>query len=180
MGSRPAYAEAARALGAAIGSGGHSLVYGGANVGTMGAIADAALAVGGRVIGVIPAHLRDREVAHGGLTELHVVDSMHTRKAMMADHADAFIALPGGTGTLEELFEIWTWAQLGLHQKPLALLDVEGYWQPLLRFLDHTANEGFSAREVVESLIVERDIAPLLARLASLPSAPTRWKIDET
>ncbi|MFI5300836.1 MAG: TIGR00730 family Rossman fold protein [Polyangiales bacterium] len=175
MGVRPAYRNAAHALGTAIARGGHSLVYGGASVGTMGVLADSAIAAGGHVIGVIPESLRDRELAHDGLGELHVVDSMHTRKALMAERADAFIALPGGTGTLEELFEVWTWSQLEMHDKPVALLDVEGYWQPLLRFLDQTVTEGFSRADVVGSLIVECDIAKLLERLSTPPVAPSRF-----
>ena len=123
------------------------LVYGGARVGLMGALADAVLAGGGQVIGVIPRALVEKEVAHSGLTDLRVVTSMHERKAMMADLADAFIALPGGWGTLDEMFEILTWAQLGLHHKPCGLLNVQGYFDPLLSFLDHTMEQGFVRRD---------------------------------
>ncbi|MBN8999547.1 MAG: TIGR00730 family Rossman fold protein, partial [Rhizobiales bacterium] len=125
-GNRPGYREAALALGRTLAERGAELVYGGSKVGLMGAVADAALAAGGRVIGIIPTSLRDKEIAHEGLTELYVVGSMHERKAMMADMSSGFIALPGGIGTLEELFEIWTWAQLGYHRKPVGLLDIEG------------------------------------------------------
>src|SRR5215207_8224445 len=142
-GASPAYGEAARALGAHLAREGLTLVYGGASVGTMGVVADAALAAGGRVVGVIPRGLVAREIAHPGLTELVVVDSMHERKAAMADRADAFVALPGGLGTLEELFEVWTWGLLGIHAKPVALLDADGFYDPLLAFLDRAVDEGF-------------------------------------
>jgi uncharacterized protein (TIGR00730 family) len=133
----------------------------------MGALADSALAAGGTVIGVIPTRLVEYEIAHAGLTKLHIVDTMHERKALMAELSDAVIALPGGTGTLDELFELFTWKQLGLHRKPLGLLDVAGYWQPLLRFLEHAVNERFLRAELLDTLLVERDGAALLDRLAS-------------
>jgi len=142
-GARPGYLDAARRLGRSLGERGIGLVYGGASVGLMGALADAALEAGAEVDGVIPRTLVEREIAHRGLTRLHVVEGMHARKARMTELADAFAALPGGLGTLEELFEVWTWAQLGVHRKPLALLDVEGYYAPLVAFLDHAAAEGF-------------------------------------
>lgn len=142
-GARPVYVAAARELGAAMAARGIGLVYGGARVGLMGAIADAVLAGGGEAVGVIPQALVSREVAHTGLTALHVVESMHERKAMMASLSDAFVALPGGCGTLEELFEVLTWAQLGLHDKPCALYDVAGYYRPLLLHLDHAMTEAF-------------------------------------
>jgi len=142
-GARTAYADAAAALGRELAARGVRLVYGGAAVGLMGVLADAALEAGGEVVGVIPQHLVDHEVAHPGLTELHVTASMHERKAMMADLADGFLALPGGLGTLEELAEILTWSQLGLQSKPFGLLDVAGFFDPLLDFLDHTVTEGF-------------------------------------
>jgi uncharacterized protein (TIGR00730 family) len=146
-GSRPgagdAYVAAARSLGRTLAVRGLGVVYGGGNVGLMGELADAALAGGGEVIGVIPEALVQQEVAHTGLTELRVVRSMHERKAQMADLSDAFVALPGGMGTFEELFEILTWAQLGFHEKPSGLLDVGGYFAPLLELLDHAVSEGF-------------------------------------
>ncbi|MFG6668432.1 TIGR00730 family Rossman fold protein [Halomonas sp. HNIBRBA4712] len=144
-GKSPAFMDAARALGTELAGRGHTLVYGGARIGLMGALADATLKAGGEVIGVMPDHLVEREQAHYGLTELIRVANMHERKATMAAHADAFIALPGGIGTFEELFEVWTWGYLGLHQKPLALLDTEGFYAPLLGFLDNTVEQGFLA-----------------------------------
>jgi uncharacterized protein (TIGR00730 family) len=146
-GARPSYSETAAALGREVAARGLRLVYGGASVGLMGAVADAALAAGGEVVGVIPQHLVDREVAHDGLTELRITGSMHERKALMADLADGFVALPGGLGTLEELAEILTWSQLGLQSKPCGLLDVEGFFDPLLAFLDHTVTERFVSRQ---------------------------------
>ena len=142
-GARPEYLAAARALGTELGVRGMGLVYGGASVGLMGALADAALAAGAPVVGVLPAVLKDREIAHRGLTELHFVDTMHERKALMAARADAFLALPGGYGTLDEFLEILTWAQLGLHSKPCVLINVLGFYDGLLSFLDHAAAEGF-------------------------------------
>ena len=136
-------------------------------MGLMGALADSALAAGGAVIGVIPTRLVEHEIAHAGLTTLHVVETMHERKALMAELSDAVIALPGGSGTLDELFELFTWKQLGLHRKPIGLLDVEGYWQPLLGFLEHAVNERFLRPEYLEDLQVERTPAALLDRLAA-------------
>ena len=133
----------------------------------MGALADSALAAGGTVIGVIPTRLVEHEIAHPGLTKLHVVETMHERKALMAELSDAVIALPGGTGTLDELFELFTWKQLGLHRKPIGLLDVDGYWQPLLGFLEHAVNERFLRAEYLAELLVEHDPGALLDRLAS-------------
>jgi uncharacterized protein (TIGR00730 family) len=164
-GARPAYVGAARALGGLLAARGIGLVYGGASIGVMGEIADAVLAAGGEAIGVIPRSLLDREIAHAGLTELHVVETMHERKALMAAHSDAFVVLPGGAGTLDEFFEALTWRQLGLHSKPLALLDVERFFDPLLALLDHFVAEGFVRAEFRALLIVERDPAALLDRL---------------
>jgi len=164
-GARPEYVAAAHALGAVLAGRGLGLVYGGASVGVMGAIADAALQDGGEVIGVIPQRLVDREVAHAGLSDLRVVATMHERKALMAQLADGVIALPGGTGTLDELFELFTWSQLGLHHKPIGLLDVAGYWQPLLRFLDHAVSERFLRAEHRDTLLVDTDPEALLNRL---------------
>jgi uncharacterized protein (TIGR00730 family) len=163
----PEYAEAAQDLGRLLAEKGLETVYGGASVGLMGAVADGALAAGGRVIGVIPNRLVQHEIAHAGLTELRVVETMHERKALMAELSDAVIALPGGTGTLDELFELFTWSQLGLHRKPLGLLDVADYWQPLLVFLQHAVNERFLRAEHLETLLVEQHPAALLDRLAS-------------
>lgn len=139
----PGFREEAAALGRALAERGQTLVYGGAHVGLMGVVADAALAAGGRVIGVIPASLRSRELAHAGLTELVVTASMHERKQIMAERADAFVALPGGLGTLDELFEIWTWSQLGLHAKPIGLVNRAGYYDGLITFLERAEAEGF-------------------------------------
>jgi len=142
-GANPAYRDAAIALGRAIAQRGLKLVYGGGAVGLMGIVANAAMAAGGEVVGIIPQSLLDAEVGHKGLTRLEVVDGMHARKARMAELSDAFIALPGGLGTLEELFEVWTWGQLGYHAKPLGLLDVNGFYEKLGGFLDHVVEEGF-------------------------------------
>ena len=147
-------------------------MYGGASVSIMGVLADATLAAGGRVVGVIPRALVDREIAHTGLTELHVVDTMHERKARMAELSDAFVALPGGLGTLEEFFEIWTWGMLGLHDKPYGLLDVDGYYEPLIRFLDHARDEGFVRPAQRDRLVVDTDADRLLAALARAAGVP--------
>lgn len=143
LGTDSKYEQAAKDLGGEIATRGLGLVYGGASVGLMGAVADACLAAGGEVVGVMPQALVDREVAHTGLTKLHVVKSMHERKALMAELSDGFIALPGGLGTLEELFEVLTWAQLGYHRKPCGALDVGGYFKLLQAFLDHSVQQGF-------------------------------------
>ena len=143
MGRSPAYEVAARELGHTIASRGMGLVYGGTSIGLMGAMADAALAAGGRVVGVLPRALRSVEIAHPGLTKLHLVETMHERKALMADLSDGFIAMPGGAGTLDELFEIITWAQLSIHEKPVALLNVDGYWDKLIELIEHIVAQGF-------------------------------------
>jgi uncharacterized protein (TIGR00730 family) len=175
-GGRPDYLEAARALGRVLAQRGIGLVYGGARVGLMGALADAALASGGHVLGVMPESLVAKEVAHTGLTELRVVKSMHERKAMMADLSDGFVALPGGWGTLEELFEVLTWAQLGLHRKPCGLLNVAGYFDPLLAFLDHTIDEGFVRREQRAMVTVATTPAQLLDLFAAYePPLVDKW-----
>jgi uncharacterized protein (TIGR00730 family) len=173
-GVRPAYVAAARAFGALLAAERISVVYGGGRVGLMGALADAALAAGGEVVGVMPHGLVQREVAHTGLSELLVVDTMHERKAIIAERSDAFVALPGGLGTLEEFFETWTWAQLGVHAKPIALLDVEAYWQPLVRFLDHVKVEGFLRGTPGDYLIVDGDAPTLLDRLRAFRAPETR------
>jgi uncharacterized protein (TIGR00730 family) len=171
-GRDPAYREAAQALGTTLAREGLGLVYGGASIGLMGAVADAARAAGGEVIGVIPRALMKREIAHAGLADLRVVGSMHERKALMAELADGFVALPGGVGTLEELFEVWTWVHLGLHRKPCALLDVAGFYSGLARFIDHVESEGFLREGVREMLLVERDPAALLAAMRAWRAPP--------
>ena len=167
-GARPAYTDAARALGTAIGAQGWQLVYGGGKVGLMGEVADAALAAGGRVVGVIPETLQRLEVGHVGLHELHVVPTMHVRKQMMAERADVFIALPGGIGTLEELYEVWTWRQLGFHDQPIGLLNVDGYYDDLLSFMRSTVSEGFLSAIQFDTLQVGTEPLELLGRLAQV------------
>lgn len=175
-GARPEYLEAATALGKSLAESGIGLVYGGAGVGLMGAVADSVLDAGGEVIGVMPRSLVKREVAHRKLRDLRVVDSMHERKALMAELADAFIALPGGLGTLEEFFEVWTWAQLGEHTKPLGMLNVAGYYDPLLVFFDHLVRERFIRPEHRAMVLVEEDSGTLLARFAGYsPPAVSKW-----
>jgi uncharacterized protein (TIGR00730 family) len=161
-GARPLYVQAARHLGQALARRGLTLVYGGARVGTMGQLAQAALDAGGHVIGVIPRALVQMEVAHTGLPDLRVVDSMHERKALMADLSDAFIALPGGLGTIEEFFEVLCWSQLGLHTKPCGLLNVGGYYDRLTAFLDHTVQEQFVRASHRGRVLVEQDADALL------------------
>ncbi|RVT92859.1 TIGR00730 family Rossman fold protein [Sphingomonas crocodyli] len=175
-GNDPAYAEAARALGRAIAEAGMGLVYGGGRVGLMGIVADSAMAAGGEAIGVIPQGLFDKEVGHKGLTELRVVDSMHTRKAMMADLSDGFVALPGGIGTLEELFEIWTWGQLGDHAKPFALMNVGGFYDPLAVFLDRLVETGFVKPEHRGMLVTGDEPTALIAAMRAYePPALGKW-----
>ncbi|MBA2778225.1 TIGR00730 family Rossman fold protein [Billgrantia kenyensis] len=169
LGSRdgrdPAFLRATRALGHELAARGHGLVYGGARIGLMGALADAVLEKGGSVIGVMPDHLVEREQAHEGLPTLIRVNNMHERKASMAAHADAFIALPGGIGTLEELFEAWTWQYLGLHDKPIGVLDTAGFYAPLLTFLDSTVEQGFLNAATRDCLLDAEEPAALLDRL---------------
>ncbi|HEX6447817.1 MAG TPA: TIGR00730 family Rossman fold protein [Streptosporangiales bacterium] len=174
-GARPEYAENARNLGRVLAERGIGLVYGGAQVGTMGELANAALNAGGEVVGIIPHHMVEQEIAHDGVTELHVVGDMHERKAGMAARADAFIALPGGAGTMEELFEVWTWAQLGLHDKPLGLLDVAGYFVPLRRFLDHMVSEGFLRAEYRDMVLFDEDAERLIDRIADYEPPAAKW-----
>ena len=176
-GSSDAYATSARALGRAIATRGMQLVYGGGNVGLMGLVADAALDAGGTVIGVIPESLVRREVGHRGLHELHVVPNMHVRKRMMAERADAFVALPGGIGTFEELFEVWTWKQLGYHGSALGLLDVGGYYGKLLEFMQPTVAQGFVSAEQMALLDIDTDPDRLIDKLMSSP-AGGRLKLD--
>lgn len=175
-GADPAYAEAAADLGRLLAGRGLTLVYGGGHVGLMGVLADAALAAGGRVTGVIPEALAAKELAHGGLTELVVVGSMHERKALMSELSDAFIALPGGIGTLEEWFEVWTWSQLGFQPKPCGMLNVAGYYGHLLAFLDHMTAERFLSPPHRSMAIVEDRADRLLDRLASYqPPRAEKW-----
>ena len=172
----PAYLESARKLGALLAEREIELVYGGGRVGMMGALADAVLAAGGSVIGVIPEALSTKEVAHEDLTQLYVVASMHERKATMAKLSDAFVALPGGYGTLEEFCEVLTWAQLGLHIKPCGLLDVGGFWAPLTKFFDSCVTAGFIGAEERGLVLVEDDAAAMLAKLAAFqPTSTKRW-----
>ena len=175
-GAHPDYAHAAAELGGALADRGIGLVYGGATVGLMGIVADAALEAGADVVGVIPQTLVDREIAHGGLSDLRVVGSMHERKALMAELADGFIALPGGMGTLEELFEVYTWTQLGLHAKPLGLLDVRGYYAQLAAFLDHAVQERFLTAEHREMLVVEQRAEAMIEAFRRwTPPVRTKW-----
>lgn len=175
-GSRPEYAAAARSLARELAARGHGLVYGGGNVGLMGVVADAMLEAGGEVVGVIPHTLMAREIGHTGVTTLHIVDSMHERKALMADLADAFIALPGGIGTFEEWFEAVTWTQLGLHRKPCGLLNVHGFYDQLIRFMEHSWTEGFIKPETRAIVRYEAEPVALLDALdgVDLPVVP-RW-----
>lgn len=177
-GSLPAYEHAAVALGQALAAEGIGLVYGGGNVGLMGALANSVLAAGGEAIGVIPTFLRDKELAHTHLTQLHVVDTMHTRKAMMADMADGFIALPGGLGTFEELFEVASWAQLGMHAKPIGLLNVEHFYQPLLDLIDTATQRGFMREQHAGLLLAADNVKVLLARMRDYEPASTHKWLD--
>ncbi len=179
LGARPEYGTAARGLGDALARRGIGLVYGGASVGLMGETADAALAGGGEAIGVLPKALADLEIAHGGLTELRIVSSMHERKAQMADLSDAFIALPGGIGTLEETFEVWTWSQLGLHSKPVGLLNVAGFYDGLEGFLDRLVDERFVKPQHRAILCSDSDPDALIDRLAAAEIPTDRKWVDE-
>ncbi len=175
-GARPDYVEAARALGRLLAQRGIGIVYGGSNVGLMAALADAMTDEFGDIIGVIPRMLVEREVANKALTDLRIVDSMHQRKAMMAELADGFIALPGGIGTLEEFFETWTWGQLGMHAKPCGLLNVAGYFDPLLEFLDHAVAERFVRDAHRAMVVVESEPAALLSRFERYePPRVVKW-----
>jgi hypothetical protein len=180
-GRQAVYADTARALGAELVRRGLGLVYGGGSVGLMGVLADAVLAEGGEVIGVLPRGLAGKELGHDGLTELHLVGSMHERKALMASLADGFVALPGGLGTLEEILEVFTWAQLGIHRKPVGLVDIGGYWTGLLALLRHAVQEGFVQPEYAALLLVEPTPAALLDRVAGWrpPVTPRVW-LDAT
>ena len=176
QGTQPIYMITAHQMGMGLAQRGLGLVYGGGRVGLMGAVADGTMAGGGKVTGVIPQSLVDRELAHNGLSEIHVVKSMHERKAMMAEIADAFIAMPGGYGTLDELFEIITWAQLGFHHKPIALLNIGGYFDPLLTFIEHMATEGFIKPEHRGAVLVKNEVDTLLDTLLSYkPPQLEKW-----
>jgi uncharacterized protein (TIGR00730 family) len=172
-GSKPIYADGARRLGKAIAARGLELVYGAGHVGLMGVLADAALAAGGRVVGVIPRSLVVRELAHRGLSEMIVVDTMHERKARMADRAEAFLALPGGYGTLDELFEILTWAQLGIHGKPIGLINTDGYFDSLLAWIDRSVSEEFVRPAYRALLRVGREPEETLAAVVDAGPPPT-------
>ena len=179
-GRQEAYRSAAVLLGESLVSQGVALVYGGACVGLMGTVADAVLANGGEAIGVIPASLVEKELAHPGLTELHVVETMHQRKATMSELSDGFIALPGGIGTLEEMFEALTWAQLGFHHKPCALLNTEGYYQGLVDFLHSAVTEGFIKQRHLDQLLIDSEPQRLLERMARpQPGAQPKWEVAE-
>jgi uncharacterized protein (TIGR00730 family) len=180
-GRNPIYVKQALEMGRYLAESGRRIVYGGGRTGLMGALAEGALAAGGEIIGIMPKHLVDHEVAHTGLTELRVVASMHERKSMLAELSDGFLAMPGGLGTLEELFEIWTWGQLGLHRKPYGVLNVHGYFTPLLRFLDHAVTEQFVRPEYRALLVVDSEPQALLARMEAMEPPPLpRWVQRET
>ena len=175
-GARPEYAAAAQALGALLARERIELVYGGGSVGLMGLVADAALAHGGHVIGVIPQKLNLREIIHHGLPDLRIVKDMHERKALMAELADGFIALPGGYGTFEEFFEVLAWSQLGWHTKPFGLLDIAGFYTPLMKFLDHTREEGFIRPQHHALVLVESDVEKILQRMKDFrPPSEVKW-----
>jgi len=174
-GRRTVYGEAAERFGTLLAQRNIGLVYGGGTVGLMGILADAACAAGGEVIGVIPQELVDRELAHDGLTELHVVGSLHERKALMAELSDAFVALPGGFGTLDELAEQLTWSQLGLHAKPVGLLDVEEFWRPLVALARHMTDEGYVREADLRSIVVAAEPDALLDGLRNVPRPRPKW-----
>ncbi|HEY2024659.1 TIGR00730 family Rossman fold protein [Paraburkholderia sp.] len=177
-GVKPLYSEAARAFGRALVQADLALVYGGGKVGLMGVIADTVMAEGGRAIGVIPELLVNKEVGHNGLTELHVVPDMHQRKKMMAELSDAFVAMPGGAGTLEELFEVFTWAQLGYHGKAIGLLNAGNFYEPLIQLLRHTVDQGFMRETYVNMLQIDADPVALIGKLRNYrPPARDKWAI---
>lgn len=180
LGTDPAFADAARLTGRTLAERGIDVVYGGGHVGLMGLVADAAIQAGGRVVGVIPRQLDDRELSHHGVTELHVVESMHERKQLMADLAGAFIALPGGAGTLEEVAEQWTWAQLTIHAKPSGFLDVAGFWAPMRHMLDTMVSSGFVRAEQSGIVSFDDDLDSLLEKLSAPPSWTDKWGAPTT
>ena len=177
-GNKPAYLEAAEDVGRELARRGLGLVYGGGNVGLMGALADATLAAGGHVTGVIPEALMAKEVGHRGLPDLHVVKTMHERKALMTELSDGFIALPGGFGTFEEFFEVLTWSQLGLHAKPCGVLNIAGFFDPLLELLNHSVREGFVRPAHRELVLVDTDTNRLLERMTAFQPLPVHKWID--
>jgi uncharacterized protein (TIGR00730 family) len=177
-GADPAYVAAAEAVGTGLAERGIRIVYGGGRVGLMGALADSARAAGGEVVGVMPQALIDREIGHTGIDDLRVVDTMHERKALMVELADAFVALPGGIGTLEELFEVYTWAQLGIHAKPLALLDVAGYYEPLAAFLDHAVEQQFLRADMRAALAIGDSLEGVLETFERWRAPATHKWID--
>jgi len=176
LGNDPVFKQMAQLTGQMIAEQGKTLVYGGGRSGLMGVVADSALQAGGRVIGVIPHALVDRELAHTGLTELYQVNNMHERKTKMAELSDAFVALPGGAGTLEEIFEQWTWSQLGIHQKPCAFLNVNGFYTDLLKMLQASVDSGFTQARFVDKLIVAEQIEEVLAAFAAYQPATPKWQ----
>ena len=179
-GNQPAFAAVAVEVGTWIGRNKGQLVYGGGRNGLMGILADATLAAGGRVIGVIPKALVEKEWAHEGCTELHIVETMHDRKRIMAEHADAFLALPGGIGTLEELFEVWTWRQLGYHDKPIGLLNMNGYYDSLIAFLNAAVQEGFINTWLMDLVRVDSGVEPLLKALVQAAGmTPAATRLDQ-
>ncbi len=181
MGNRPAYRDSAVAMGRLLASRGIGIVYGAGNIGLMGILADAALAAGGKVIGVIPESLMAKEVGHQGLTELRIVKSMHERKAIMSDLSDGFIAMPGGFGTFEEFCEVVTWSQLGIQSKPCGLLNVEGYYNPLLQLFDQAVTEGFLREENRRLVLEDREPEGLLAKMAEfvpIPADKWIWEVE--
>ena len=178
-GASPAYAVAARAVGRWIGRRGGQLVYGGGRNGLMGIVADSTLQAGGRVVGVIPKALVEKEWAHHGCSELHVVDTMHERKRLMAEHADAFLALPGGIGTFEEFFEVWTWRQLGYHDKPVGLLNVDGYYDGMLTFLHTSVQAQFMGEWQMDLMRVSADVNALMPELVQSAGLVPESRLDE-
>ena len=180
FGNRPEYEVAARLLGLELAGRGIRLIYGGGRVGLMGVVADAVMAAGGEVVGVIPEFLMQKEIGHVGLTELHVVDSMHSRKAKMAELADGFVALPGGFGTFEEFFEVLTWAQLGLHNKPVGLLDVADFYLPMVAFLRHSAAQGFIRNDHLSLIVHAREPEDLIQRLSGYQAVTVPKWLDRT
>ena len=179
-GDQPEFSEVARQVGTWIGEHGGQLVYGGGSNGLMGIVADATLAAGGRVIGVIPRALVEKEWAHNGCTELHIVETMHERKRIMAEHADAFLALPGGIGTLEEFFEVWTWRQLGYHDKPIGLLNFKGYYDSMLMFLNSSEKAGFMNEWLMGLMRTGAEAVPLLQDLVQAAGlSPTVTRLDQ-
>jgi uncharacterized protein (TIGR00730 family) len=174
-GDDPKWMDAARSVGTTLAQTGYDIVYGGGRVGLMGAVADAAMQAGGKVIGIIPEFLAVKEVEHKALSEIHIVSSMHERKMKMADMSDSFVALPGGAGTLEEIFEQWTWAQLGIHTKPVAFLNTHGFYDPVVEMIDRMKSTGFIQDELADMVIAEPEIEIVLARFKSYKAPQKRW-----